>query len=674
MEPVTGTLQGSKRQNDNMSDIQEHPASIAVTLPDGSVKTVPSGSTGLDIALSIGRKLAQDALALKVDGKTVDLSAPLHHDASVAILTFDTPEGKNIFWHSVSHIMAQAIEELFPGSRFGAGPAIEQGFYYDIASEHRFRESDLREIEEKMLEISKRDIMITREEMPRDAAITYFTDVRKDPYKVEILTETLRDVATVSVYHQDKFTDLCTGPHLPSTSKLKAVLLTNISSSYWRGDSSRENMQRIYGIAFPSDKQLKEHVAKIEEARRRDHRKLGAELELFMLTPEVGSGLPVWLPKGAIVRSELESFLKEEQRKRGYLPVYTPHIGNIELYKRSGHYPYYSDSQFPPLTYHDEDGSQEQYLLKPMNCPHHHLIYSNRIRSYRELPIRLTEFGTVYRHEQSGELNGLVRARGFTQDDSHIYCRPDQLVDEICNAIDLTQHVFSTLGFSNVQTRLSLHDPENRAKYGGTPEVWEQAEKDVREAADRMGIEYFIGIGEASFYGPKIDFIVRDALDRKWQLGTVQVDYVMPERFDLTYIGSDGQKHRPVVIHRAPFGSMERFIGVLIEHTAGNFPLWLAPVQAIVLPITEEVHDYAAEVHQALLGAGIRSEIDTRSEKVGRKIRDAELAKIPCMAVIGQKEKENGEVSLRRHRIGDAGRFELEALIEQLKTEITGRT
>ncbi|NTW83282.1 MAG: threonine--tRNA ligase [Chlorobiaceae bacterium] len=657
-----------------MSDHQENPAMIAITLPDGTIRSFPSGSTGLEIALSIGRKLAQDAIALKFDGKAVDLGIPLTADAKIEILTFDSPEGKNVFWHSASHIMAQAIEELFPGSKFGAGPAIEQGFYYDIDSPHRFRETDLRLIEERMLEIGKRDITITREELPREAAIEFFSTVRQDPYKVEILEDTLKQVDTVSLYHQDKFTDLCSGPHLPSTSKLKAVLLTNISSSFWRGDSSREKMQRIYGIAFPSEKILKEYAARIEEAKRRDHRKLGAELELFMLTPEVGSGLPIWLPKGAIIRNELESFLKEEQRKRGYLPVYTPHIGNIELYKRSGHYPYYSDSQFPPLTYHDEDGSQEQYLLKPMNCPHHHLIYSNRIRSYRDLPIRLTEFGTVYRHEQSGELNGLVRARGFTQDDSHIYCRPDQLVDEICNAIDLTQYVFSTLGFSNVQTRLSMHDPANQAKYGGTPEVWEQAEKDVKEAADRMGIDYFIGIGEASFYGPKIDFIVRDALDRKWQLGTVQVDYVMPERFDLTYVGSDGQKHRPVVIHRAPFGSMERFIGVLIEHTAGNFPLWLAPVQAIVLPIAEDVHDYARTVHQAMLAAGIRTEIDIRSEKVGKKIRDAEVGKIPCMIVIGQKEQENGEVSLRRHRIGDAGRFSLNGMIEKLQKEITGRT
>ena len=657
-----------------MSEIQEQLALIALTLPDGTVKSFPSGTTGLDIALSIGRRLAQDALALKVNGTLVDLNAPLTADAAIEIITFDSTNGKDIFWHSSSHIMAQAIEELFPGSKFGAGPSIEQGFYYDVASEHRFREEDLRSIEAKMLEIGKRDIQIRREEMSRTAAIDFFKHTRTDPYKVEILEDTLKNVETVSLYHQDGFTDLCLGPHLPTTSKLKAVLLTNISSSYWRGDKSRENMQRIYGITFPSDKLLKEHVARLEEAKRRDHRKLGAELELFMLSPEVGSGLPIWLPNGAIIRNELESFLKEEQRKRGYLPVYTPHIGNIDLYKRSGHYPYYSDSQLPPLTYHDEDGKQEQYLLKPMNCPHHHLIYSSKMRSYRDLPIRLTEFGTVYRHEQSGELNGLVRARGFTQDDSHIYCRPDQLVDEICNAIDLTQFVFGTLGFSEIQTRLSMHDPENRAKYGGTAEVWEQAEKDVKEAADRMGIDYFIGIGEASFYGPKIDFIVRDALGRKWQLGTVQVDYVMPERFDLTYIGSDGQKHRPVVIHRAPFGSMERFIGVLIEHTAGNFPLWLAPLQAVVLPIAEDVHDYAKSVHQALLDAGIRSELDTRSEKIGKKIRDAEIGKVPCMIVIGQKERESGEVSLRRHHFGDEGRFSVSGLIEKLLKEITGRT
>jgi threonyl-tRNA synthetase len=657
-----------------MSETTDYREPVVITLPDGSERTFPSGITGLAIASAIGKKLAQDALGVTVDGKLCELDTPITRNASISIVTFDSPAGKEIFWHSSSHLMAQAIEELFPGAKFGAGPAIEQGFYYDISYPERFNEENLRSIEAKMLEISGRDITIRREEMPRQQAVDYFRNTRQDPYKVEILEETLKDVDTVSIYHQDGFADLCSGPHLPGTGKIKAVLLTNVSSSYWRGDSSRESMQRIYGISFPSDKLLKEHVARMEEARRRDHRKLGTELGLFLLTPEVGSGLPMWLPKGAIVRNELETFLKGEQRKRGYVPVYTPHIGNIELYKRSGHYPYYSDSQFPPLTYKDETGREEQYLLKPMNCPHHHLIYSSSMRSYRDLPIRLTEFGTVYRHEQSGELNGLVRARGFTQDDSHIYCRPDQLVDEICNAIDLTRFVFNTLGFDDVETRLSLHDPANQAKYGGTAEVWEQAEKDVREAADRMGIKYFIGIGEASFYGPKIDFIVRDAIGRKWQLGTVQVDYVMPERFDLTYIGSDGQKHRPVVIHRAPFGSMERFIGVLIEHTAGNFPLWLAPVQTVVLPIAEDVHEYAQEVQKALFDAGIRSEIDLRSEKIGKKIREAEVSKIPCMLVIGRNEQEAGEVSLRRHRKGDEGRLGVKELIAKLREEIDHRS
>ena len=657
-----------------MSEHNESQSRVTVTLPDGESRTFPQGATGYDIALSIGKKLAHDALAVIVNGRAQDLHTPLTDDASVEIVTFDHPLGREIFWHSASHIMAQAIEELFPGTKFGAGPAVEQGFYYDIASGHRFTESDLEAIEQQMIDIGKRAVDVRREEMSREKAIAYFSSQRNDPYKVEILEDTLKDTPRVSIYHQGEFADLCSGPHLPNTSKLKAVRLTNISASFWRGDSSRESMQRIYGIAFPSEKQLRQHLARIEEAKKRDHRKLGAELELFMLSQEVGSGLPIWLPKGAIVRSELESFLREEQKKRGYVPVYTPHIGNIGLYKRSGHYPYYSDSQFPPLTYTDDLGREEQYLLKPMNCPHHHLIYSSKLRSYRDLPIRMTEFGTVYRHEQSGELNGLIRARGFTQDDSHIYCRPDQLVDEICGAIDLTKFVFATLGFEDIQIRLSLHDPENLEKYGGTSEVWEQAEKDVREAADRMHIDYFVGIGEASFYGPKIDFIVRDALGRKWQLGTVQVDYVMPERFDLSYVGSDGQPHRPVIIHRAPFGSMERFIGVLIEHTAGNFPLWLAPVQVAVLPIVEDVHDYAADIHRRLLDAGIRSELDTRSEKIGRKIREAEVKKIPYMVIIGQKEQSAGEVALRRHRKGDLGNVGVEELIEKLLTEIRARS
>ena len=659
--------------NNPMSEITDDRQQVIDTLPDGSERSYPSGVTGLEIAASIGKKLAQAALAITIDGKPRDLDTPVTENASVSIITFDSAEGKEIFWHSSSHLMAHAIEELFPGAKFGAGPAIEQGFYYDIACEKRFNEDDLRAIEAKMLEISARDLAISREEMPREQAIEYFANTRKDQYKVEILEDTLKEVPTVSVYHQDGFADLCSGPHLPSTGKVKAVLLTNISSSYWRGDSSRETMQRIYGITFPSDKLLKEHVARMEEARRRDHRKLGAELGLFMLTPEVGSGLPIWLPKGAIIRNELETFLKGEQRKRGYVPVYTPHIGNIELYKRSGHYPYYSDSQFPPLTYKDETGREEQYLLKPMNCPHHHLIYSQTLRSYRDLPIRLTEFGTVYRHEQSGELNGLVRARGFTQDDSHIYCRPDQLVDEICNAIDLTRFVFNTLGFDDVETRLSLHDPENQAKYGGTAEVWEQAEKDVKEAADRMGIKYFIGIGEASFYGPKIDFIVRDAIGRKWQLGTVQVDYNLPIRFDLSYIGPDNQPHRPVMIHRAPFGSMERFCGVLIEHFAGDFPLWLAPEQIRLVPISEKTMDYSRALLTRLRAEGLRATLDEHSDKLGAKIRRAEIDKVPYTLVIGQKEAEANSVSVRSRARGDEGVLTADACVARFKVEVASR-
>lgn len=656
-----------------MSEIIADAQVIKLTLPNGELREYPKGITGLDVAGSIGKRLAEDALGIKLNGKLTDLNLPIEEDAAIEIVTFDSDEGHELYWHSSSHLMAQAIEELFPGTKFGAGPATAAGFYYDIDSSHRFTEDDLRKIEERMLEISKRNTEIQREELPREKAIEYFKTKRNDPFKVEILQETLKDVKTVSIYHQGGFSDLCTGPHLPNTSKLKAVSLTNISSSFWRGDSSRQQMQRIYGISFPSEKLLKQHFAYLEEAKKRDHRKLGAELELFLISPNVGSGLPIWLPKGAVLRGELETFLKEEQRRRGYQPVYTPHIGSIELYKTSGHYPYYSDSQFPPITFKDETGKEEQYLLKPMNCPHHHQIYALKPRSYRDLPIRLTEFGTVYRYEQSGELNGLIRARGFTQDDSHIYCRQDQLVDEICGAIDLTQYVFATLGFKEVQTRLSLRDPENKAKYGGSDEVWLQAEKDLIEAANRMNLNYFIGIGEASFYGPKIDFIVKDALGRKWQLGTVQVDYVMPERFDLSYVGSDGQQHRPVIIHRAPFGSMERFIGVLIENYAGDFPLWLAPVQVAVLPITDSYLGYAQEVYSQLVHAGIRAELDDRAEKVGKKIRDAEVKKIPYMFVIGEKEKLSNSVAVRRHKEGDKGSKNLAEAIELLKTEIANK-
>lgn len=657
-----------------MSEVLTESKNITITLPNGDVRKYPDGSSGYDIAASIGKRLAEDAICIKLNGALLDLNIPLHQDGKLEVVTFDSDEGKEVYWHSSSHLMAQAIEELFPESKFGAGPAIENGFYYDISSSHRFTDEDLAKIEAKMLEISKRCLPIKREVLPRTDAIAFFQEKRNDPFKVEILQDTLEDQPVVSIYHQGEFADLCTGPHFSNTSKLKAVKLTGVSGSFWRGDSSREQMQRIYGISFPSEKMLKKHFTQLEEAKKRDHRKLGAELELFLLTPKVGSGLPLWLPNGAILRDELVSFLKEEQKRRGYKPVVSPHIGNIELYKTSGHYPYYSDSQFPPITFQDELGVEEQFLLKPMNCPHHHQIYLSKPRSYRDLPIRYTEFGTVYRYEQSGELNGLIRVRGFTQDDSHIYCRQDQLIDEICNAIDLTQFVFKTLGFSEVKTRLSLRDPENTDKYSGSEEQWVQAEKDVVEAANKMGLAYEIGLGEASFYGPKIDFIVKDAIGRKWQLGTVQVDYVMPERFDLTYTGSDGQKHRPVVIHRAPFGSLERFIGILIENFAGNFPVWLSPVQGIVLPINESLNDYAEEVKSTLTNANLRVDIDLRAEKIGKKIRDAEVKKIPYMFVIGEKEKSSNTVSVRRHKEGDKGAKSLEAIIEQIKQEVSDKS
>jgi threonyl-tRNA synthetase len=654
-----------------MSDIQLLTEQISLTLPDGSVRHYPKGTTGNDVAKSIGNKLFEAALGIKLNGKLRDLNLPIEEDGTIEIITFDSDEGRELYWHSSSHLMAQAIEELFPGTKFGTGPATENGFYYDIASDHRFTEEDLRNIEARMLEIAKRDLVITREELKKEDAIEYFKTKRIDPYKVEILQGI--DEAIVSIYHQGAFSDLCTGPHLPRTSKLKAVRLTNISASYWRGDSSREQMQRIYGISFPSEKLLKEHFAQLEEAKKRDHRKIGQELELFLISPKVGSGLPIWLPKGATLRQELENFLKEEQFKRGYQAVYTPHIGSIELYKTSGHYPYYKDSQFPPITFTDETGKEEQYLLKPMNCPHHHQIYDAKPRSYRDLPIRLAEFGTVYRYEQSGELNGLTRARGFTQDDAHIYCRQDQLQEEICNVIELTQLVFSTLGFKEVQTRLSFRDKSNKAKYGGTDELWEQAENDVRTAAEKMKLNYFIGIGEASFYGPKIDFIVKDAIGRKWQLGTVQVDYVMAERFNLTYTGSDNKEHRPVIIHRAPFGSMERFIGVLIENFAGDFPLWLAPVQVAVLPIVDAVMEYAREVVEHLKAVKVRAELDERNEKIGKKIRDAELKKIPYMFVIGEKERDSKSVAIRKHKEGDKGAKSLDDATLLLKEEIALR-
>ncbi|MEJ5262188.1 MAG: threonine--tRNA ligase, partial [Ignavibacterium sp.] len=610
-----------------------------------------------------------EALAIKINGKVRELNVPINEDAEVKILTFDDDEGKEVYWHSSSHLMAHAIQSLHPEAKFGVGPAIENGFYYDFDINTQLSEDDLRKIEEKMMTIAGENHPFERVELPKEKAIEFFSK-KGDQYKLEILSELDDKNEVISIYNEGDFTDLCTGPHLPSAGKIKYVKLLSVSGSYWRGDEKNKQLQRIYGISFPKKKMLDEYLQKLEEAKRRDHRKLGKELEIFLITNTVGAGLPIWLPKGTILRETLENFLKEEQRKRGYLPVITPHIGNINLYKTSGHYPYYKDSQFPPIKF--EDGNEE-YLLKPMNCPHHFQIYASKPRSYRDLPIRYAEFGTVYRYEQSGELNGLTRVRCFSVDDSHIFVRQDQLKDEVCNVIELIQVVFNQMGFKEFTTQLSFRD-DNVEKYGGDLSLWDKAQQEIKEAADMMGLNYIIEEGEAAFYGPKIDFMVKDALGRKWQLGTVQIDYVMPERFNLEYIGSDGQKHRPVVIHRAPFGSLERFIGVLIEHYAGEFPLWLAPVQVAVLPISQNYLDYAKEVYDLLKQNNIRAELDDRNEKIGYKIRDWETKKVKYMVIVGEKEKENKTVSVRQHREGDKGALGISEFIDKIAAEIKNKS
>ncbi|MBW7888713.1 MAG: threonine--tRNA ligase [Bacteroidetes bacterium] len=635
---------------------------ITITFPDNSTKEFESGITGAKITEGISNSLLRKALSVTVNGEVWDLSRPITNDAAIKINTWDNAEGKSTYWHSSAHLMAEAIEAIFPGTKFGIGPAIENGFYYDIdMGDHSLTSEDLKQLEEKMNELSKRDVPYERREVTWEEAVDYFTK-KGDQYKLELLKDLKGK--QISMYHQGNFTDLCYGPHISSTGRIKFVKLLSIAGAYWRGSEKNKMLQRIYGITFPTKQELDDYLFRIEEAKRRDHRKLGVELELFLLTPKVGSGLPIWLPKGTVLRENLEKFLREEQRKRGYLPVITPHIGNLELYKTSGHYPYYKESQFAPITME----SGEQFLLKPMNCPHHHQIYASKPRSYRDLPIRLAEFGTVYRYEQSGEMNGLTRVRGFTQDDAHIYCAHEQLKDEIKRTVDLTQLVFKTFDMS-VTTRLSYRDEKNTEKYGGNTEYWERAQREIKEVADEMGLEYFIGIGEASFYGPKIDFMVKDAIGRTWQLGTVQVDYVMPERFELEYTGADGQKHRPVIIHRAPFGSMERFVGLLIEHYAGEFPLWLAPVQAVILPITDAQIDYAKNLAEQLKIFGFRIELDERNEKIGYKIREHELKKIPYMFIVGEKEREAGTLSVRQHKKGDLGSMSVTDIVEKLKKE-----
>lgn len=634
-------------------------AKITITFPDGNTRQYDQGVTGLQVAESISKGLAKEALAVEVNGEVWDLSRKINADAALKILKWQDDGGKYAFWHSSAHLMAAAVEELFPGTKFGIGPPIETGFYYDIdLADHTLTQEDLQKIEERMYQLAGNDDVYEREEKKWDDAVAYFNE-KKDPYKIELLDELKGQ--TITFYHSGNFTDLCYGPHLPSTGRIKAIKLLSVAGAYWRGSEKNKMLQRIYGVTFPNKQELDQHLYRLEEAKRRDHRKLGQELELFLLTPKVGGGLPLWLPKGTVIREELEAFMRAEQKKRGYHPVVTPHIGNIGLYKTSGHYPYYKDSQFTPVKVEDEE-----YLLKPMNCPHHFQIYSSKPRSYRDLPVRLAEFGTCYRYEQSGELSGLIRVRCFTQDDSHMFLRQDQLKQELLGVIELIQLVFSTLGFSDFRTRLSFRDPKNKEKYGGEDELWIQAEKDIKEAADEAKLNYYIGIGEAAFYGPKIDFMVRDVLGRTWQLGTVQVDYVMPERFNLEYTGADGQKHRPVVIHRAPFGSLERFIGVLIEHFAGEFPLWLAPVQAAIVPITDQYIDYATEVYNQFKAAGIRAELDERNEKIGYKIRDWELKKVPFMLVVGEKEKTSGTISVRQHKKGDLGAKSREEFLAHL--------
>jgi threonyl-tRNA synthetase len=634
---------------------------ITITLPDGSEREYKKGTTGLEVAESISSGLARVALSITVNGDIIDLDRPINEDATIAINTWDSEDGKYTFWHSSAHILAEAVQELYPEAKFGIGPPIETGFYYDIDfGEKNISQEDLGKIEQKFLEVARNKNSFERKDISKADALSFYKD-NGNEYKVDLI-EGLED-GSITFYTQGNFTDLCRGPHVPNTGIVKAIKLTSLAGAYWRGDNNSKQLTRIYGISFPKQKMLTEHLEMVEEAKKRDHRKLGKELGIYMIDKMVGSGLPIWLPKGTRLRRTLESFLRDEQFERGYQEVITPHIGNIELYKTSGHYPYYSDSQYDPIQVDDEE-----YMLKPMNCPHHHRIYSNEMRSYRDLPLRLAEFGTVYRYEQSGELSGLSRVRGFTQDDAHIYCMQEQLKQEIKHTIDLTNFVFDTFGMP-VDIRLSFRD-DNEEKYGGDIELWERAQKEIKEVADEMNLDYTIAPGEASFYGPKIDFIIRDAIGRKWQLGTVQVDYVMPERFDLTYVGSDNEKHRPVIIHRAPFGSMERFTSILIEHFSGNFPLWLSPEQVRVLPISDDQNDYAKKCVDAFKKIGVRVKLDDRSEQIGGKIRDAETDKVPYMLIVGAKEQEGGTVSVRRHRKGDIGTFKFSDFLSTVENEI----
>ena len=621
---------------------------INITFPDGSVRPFESGVTGLEIAQSISQRLAQDVLSIGVNGETWDLSRPINGDAHIVLYKWDDEEGKHAYWHSSAHLMAEALQELYPGIKFGIGPAIENGFYYDVdPGEAVIKEADLPVIENKMTELAARKTAIVRTDISKADALKLFGE-KGDEYKTELISD-LAD-GTITLYSQGNFTDLCRGPHLTNTGEIKAIKMLSVAGAYWRGDEKRKMMTRIYGITFPKRKMLDEYLVLLEEAKKRDHRKIGRDLELFMFSETVGKGLPMWLPKGTALRLRLEDFLKKIQRKYEYQQVMTPHIGNKLLYVTSGHYAKYGKDSFQPI-HTPEEG--EEYLLKPMNCPHHCEIYKHKPRSYKDLPVRMAEFGTVYRYEQSGELHGLTRVRSFTQDDAHIFCRPDQVKNEFLKVMDIINIIFKALDFTKVEVQISLRDPNNKEKYIGSDENWEKAEQSIVEACQEKGLDAKVELGEAAFYGPKLDFMVRDAIGRKWQLGTIQVDYNLPERFELEYTGEDNQKHRPVMIHRAPFGSMERFVAVLIEHTAGKFPLWLTPEQVVILPVSEKYNDYAAQVAKKLDAQDIRVSVDERNEKVGRKIRDNELKRIPYMLIVGEKEAENGEVSVRKQGGGD---------------------
>lgn len=639
---------------------------INITLPDGSVRQYEKGTTAMQVALSISEGLARNVLAAEVNGEVWDASRSIESDAAVKLLTWNDDKGKSTFWHSSAHLLAEALEALYPGIKFGIGPSIETGFYYDVDfGDQSFSSEDFKQIEDKMLELAKQKEVFARRAVSKAEALAYF-EQKGDEYKLDLIKD-LED-GSITFYSQGNFTDLCRGPHIPNTGFIKAIKLTNVAGAYWRGDESRKQLTRIYGVTFPKASELTDYLKFIEEAKKRDHRKLGKELELFAFSEKVGAGLPLWLPKGTALRQKLQDFLQKAQLKAGYEPVITPHIGNKQLYITSGHYEKYGADAFQPIHTPVEG---EEFFLKPMNCPHHCEIYKTKPRSYKELPVRFAEFGTVYRYEQSGELHGLTRVRGFTQDDAHLFCRPDQVKEEFKKVIDLVLYVFGALGFNDYTAQVSLRDPENRSKYIGSDENWALAESAIIEAAAEKGLPTVVEYGEAAFYGPKLDFMVKDALGRKWQLGTIQVDYNLPERFELEYTGSDNQKHRPVMIHRAPFGSLERFVAVLIEHCGGQFPLWLAPEQFIVLPVSEKYEDYAQKLLESLNNSDIRGLIDLRDEKVGRKIRDAEVKKLPYMLIVGEKEMESGTISVRKHGSVDLGAMTSDEFRDLLIKEIT---